>query len=422
MRKRIGKILLGLAVAATLAGTFSCRRGSNAGEAAEPVNDSIPPFGFWEEDYRKIDDKVRNGDTFSGMLNRLGMSSESAYALTLKCDSIFDVRKLRAGNPYKAYYDSLSNELKYIIYENSRIKRTIFRCTDSMAVYTYDFPVQHVKKYADVRISSSLWNDMSKAGSSPALIVKLSDLYAWTVDFFGLQKGDRFRLIYGQTECEGEFISLDTIYYARFTRDSSNLYAVMFDQGDNGNLYWNEKGESMRRAFLKAPLEFKRISSGFSYARKHPVTGQIRAHTAIDYAAPMGTPVVALGDGTVISAGWAGGGGNTIKIRLNSVYTTSYMHLRNFATGIKSGTHVRQGEVIGYVGSTGTSTGPHLDFRVYQNGKAINPLTMESPSSEPIKEENKAALDSVLRAYQIMEEEFEAAMPKNEIPDEESED
>lgn len=422
MRKNIGKIFLGFAVAATLAGTFSCRRANDSIEAAEPVNDSIPPFGFWEEDYRRIDDKVRNGDTFSGMMNRLGMSNESAYALTQICDTIFDVRKLRAGNPYKAYYDSLNNELKYVIYENSRIRRTIFRCADSLAVYTYDFPVQHVRKFADVIISSSLWNDMSKAGSSPALIMKLSDLYAWTVDFFGLQKGDRFRLIYSQTECLGEVISLDTIYFARFTRDSSDLYSVMFDQGDNGNLYWNEKGESMRRAFLKAPLEFKRISSGFSYARKHPVTGQIRAHTAVDYAAPMGTPVVALGDGTVISAGWAGGGGNTIKIRHNSVYTTSYMHLRNFAQGIKAGTRVRQGEVIGYVGSTGTSTGPHLDFRVYQNGTAINPLTLESPSAEPIKEENKAALDSVLRVYQIMAEEFEAAAPKIEAYDEESEE
>lgn len=422
MSKVNGRILMILAVAAMFMGTFSCRRASNANETIEPVNDSIPPFGFWEEDFRRVDDKVRSGDTFSGLMNRLGMSSEDAYKLSQICDSTFDVRKLRAGNPYKAYYDSLSNDLKYVVYENNRIRRTIFHCADSLAVYTYDFPVQHVTKFADVSISSSLWNDMSKAGSSPALIMKLSDLYAWTVDFFGLQKGDRFRLIYSQTECLGDIISLDTIYFARFTRDSTDLYSVMFDQGDNGNLYWNEKGESMRRAFLKAPLEFKRISSGFSYARKHPVTGQIRAHTAVDYAAPMGTPVVALGDGTVISAGWAGGGGNTIKIRHNSVYTTSYMHLRNFATGIKAGTHVRQGEVIGYVGSTGTSTGPHLDFRVYQNGKAINPLTMESPSSEPIKEENKAALDSVLRSYQIMAEEFEAATPKIEVPDEESED
>ncbi|MCQ2130240.1 MAG: peptidoglycan DD-metalloendopeptidase family protein [Bacteroidales bacterium] len=422
MSKVNGRILMILAVAAMFMGTFSCRRASNANETIEPVNDSIPPFGFWEEDFRRVDDKVRSGDTFSGLMNRLGMSSEDAYKLSQICDSTFDVRKLRAGNLYKAYYDSLSNDLKYVVYENNRIRRTIFHCADSLAVYTYDFPVQHVTKFADVSISSSLWNDMSKAGSSPALIMKLSDLYAWTVDFFGLQKGDRFRLIYSQTECLGDIISLDTIYFARFTRDSTDLYSVMFDQGDNGNLYWNEKGESMRRAFLKAPLEFKRISSGFSYARKHPVTGQIRAHTAVDYAAPMGTPVVALGDGTVISAGWAGGGGNTIKIRHNSVYTTSYMHLRNFATGIKAGTHVRQGEVIGYVGSTGTSTGPHLDFRVYQNGKAINPLTMESPSSEPIKEENKAALDSVLRSYQIMAEEFEAATPKIEVPDEESED
>ena len=172
----------------------------------------------------------------------------------------------------------------------------------------------------------------------------------------------------------------------------------MFDQGDGGNVYWDDKGESLRRAFLKAPLEFKRISSGFSYARRHPVTGQVRPHTAVDYAAPTGTPVVAIGDGTVVSAGWAGGGGNTVKIRHNSVYTTSYMHLSKYGPGIKAGVHVQQGQVIGYVGMTGTATGPHLDFRVYQNGTAINPLTLESPSAEPLPEELMPAFDSTFHA------------------------
>ena len=153
-------------------------------------------------------------------------------------------------------------------------------------------------------------------------------------------------------------IGIDTVYFARFTRGDDEKYAIMFDQGDGGNVYWDEKGESLRKAFLKAPLEFKRISSGFSYARKHPVTGQVRPHTAVDYAAPTGTPVVAIGDGTVLSAGWAGGGGNTVKIRHNSVYTTSYMHLSKYGPGIKAGVSVKQGQVIGYVGMTGTATGP----------------------------------------------------------------
>ncbi len=173
----------------------------------------------------------------------------------------------------------------------------------------------------------------------------------------------------------------------------------MYDQGDGGNIYWNEKGESLKKAFLKAPLDFKRISSGFSYHRRHPVTGVVKPHTAVDYAAPTGTPVRTIGDGTVLSVGWAGGGATTWKIRHNSSFTTSYMPLSKYAAGIKAGAHVTQGQVIGYVGMTGTATGPHLDFRVYKNGTAINPLTMESPSADPIQEKNLPALKEAFDNY-----------------------
>lgn len=386
---------------AVLCAVAGCHRGGKPDNGEiEVVNDSIPALGFWIEDYRMEETTVKSGETFSGLMGRLGLGSQKAYSLAMACDSVFDVRRMRAGNHIEAYYspDTLSRDLKYVIYDNDRVRRTIFNC-DSLAVWTYERPVQTVRKYADVTISSSLWNDMTKAGSSPLLIIKLSDIYAWTIDFFGLQKDDRFRVIYEQRECEGEMIAIDTVCFAQFSRGDTELYAIMFDQGDGGNVYWNEKGESMRKAFLKAPLQFKRISSGFSYARKHPVTGQVKAHTGVDYAAPTGTPVVSIGDGTVISAGWGGGGGNTVKIRHNSVYTTSYMHLSRFGEGIKAGVRVRQGQVIGYVGSTGTSTGPHLDFRVWRNGSPINPLTMEAPSEEPIKEEFREALDSTFHIY-----------------------
>lgn len=377
----------------------SCRGGQRNDAELEEVNDSIPALGFWIEDYASEEGTVKSGETFSGMMSRLGMSSESAFSLANACADIFDVRKLRAGNSFTTYKDSVSNSLEYVVYNNDRIHQTIFKCSDSLAVWVYDKPIEVQRRFADVTISSSLWNDMSASGSSPKLIMKLSDIYAWTVDFFGLQTNDRFRIIYQQTMCENEVISIDTIYFASFTRDENSTYAIMYDQGDGDNVYWNEKGESMRRAFLKAPLEFKRISSGFSYHRKHPVTGVVKAHTAVDYAAPTGTPVVSIGDGTVISVGWAGGGGNTVKVKHNGVYTTSYMHLSKYGPGIKNGVHVKQGQVIGYVGMTGTATGPHLDFRVYKNGTAINPLTMESPSTDPIKPENMPALDSVFRVY-----------------------
>ena len=405
-------LIFAAAISLSLLLTFgSCNGGGGRHEAdaEEEVVDSLPPLGFWTEDFACTEGTVRSGETFSGLMTRLGMTQAGAYQLAMLCDSTFDVRKLRAGNSYQTYTDSVSNELKYIVYSIDRTRQAVFGCGDSLSVSIYEKPVERVRKYADVSISSSLWNDMQEAGSSPLLILKLSDIYAWTVDFFGLQKDDRFQLIYEQSECEGQLLSVDTIYFAKFTRDSTELFALMFDQGDQGNIYWNEKGESMKKAFLKAPLQFTRISSGFSYHRKHPVTGQVKAHTAVDYAAPTGTPVVALGDGTVISAGWAGGGGNTVKIRHNSVYTTSYMHLSKYGPGIKAGVHVTQGQVIGYVGMTGTATGPHLDFRVYQNGTAINPLTMDSPSAEPIKEEFRPALDSVFNVYKAEMLRYEAA-------------
>ena len=376
------------------AAAISCGRHA---EAVQEEERTLPPIGFFTEDYICEESTVHSGESFSGLMNRMGLGMDDAYNLAMACDSVFDVKKMRAGNTVHAYSDTLSNELSFVVYDMDRIRQAVFQCKDSLAVWIYEKPVTKNRRYADVSISSSLWADMAKAGSSPALIMKLSDIYAWSVDFFGLQKDDRFRVIYEESEVDGEVIGIDTVYFARFTHEDNDVYAILFDQGDGGNVYWNEKGESLRKAFLKAPLEFKRISSGFSYSRRHPVTGQVRPHTAVDYAAPTGTPVVALGDGTVLSAGWAGGGGNTVKIRHNSVYTTSYMHLSKYGPGIKAGVHVKQGQVIGYVGMTGTATGPHLDFRVYMNGEAINPLTLESPSAEPIKEEFRAALDSTFR-------------------------
>ena len=382
----------------------------NETEIVEEVKDTLPPMGFWPDSLDLAEEVVRNGESFTVLMNRLGLSMNDAMKVAQACDTVFDVRKMRAGNKVQAYYqfDTTGTgstdgpALKYVVYERNKIDRVIFRTSEPFKVWSWTKLVESTREYADVTIKSSLWNDMLAAGISPQLIVPLSEIYAWSVDFFGLQPGDRFRVLYEQRKCDDEIIAVDTIYYAEFVRDGKMIPAIMFDQGDNGNLYWNEKGESLRKAFLKAPLKFTRISSGFSYHRKHPVTGKVRAHTAVDYAAPTGTPVMTIGDGTIVSAGWTNGGGNTVKVRHNSVYTTSYMHLSRYGAGIKAGARVRQGDVIGYVGSTGMSTGPHLDFRVWKNGSPINPLKMDSPPSEPIKPENMSALDSTFRYYRQM--------------------
>ncbi len=357
---------------------------------------SVHVHAFLADSLDKVHGKVRNGQFFSTLLGSLGMSATEAYNLAVACDSVFDVKTLRVGNEYDAYYsdsDSTGRRLEYLVYERDRMSQVVFSCRPPYGAEVCEKEVAVEKKYAEVTINTSLWNDMLDAGVSPLLIVNLSDIYAWTIDFFALQKGDRFKVLYEQKVCEGEVIAIDTVRYAEFSHGGDVLPMIMYNQNDGGNIWWNEKGESMRKAFLKAPLKYSRVSSGFSYARRHPVTRKVRPHTGVDYAAPTGTPVQTIGDGTVTSVKYEGAGGNTVRIRHNSVYSTAYLHLSRYAKGLKVGQRVRQGEVIGYVGSTGRSTGPHLDFRVWKNGSPINPLKMDSPPAEPLRKENMAAFE-----------------------------
>ena len=393
--RRLYRILF---VGVSVAVFASCgRKGDSAVEVAEAAEEaSATEASLPLDSLRCVEGKVKNGQFFSTLLTSLGLSAGEAYDLTQACGDIFDVRTLRVGNAYKAYY---GESLQYLVYDRDRTSQIIFQCQPPYDIEIKEKPVSVECKYADVTINNSLWVDMRDAGVSPHLILSLSDIYAWTVDFFGLQKGDRFRVLYEEKICDGEAIAVDTVRYAVFTRGKSDLPSIMYDQKDGGNIYWNEKGESMRKAFLKAPLKFSRISSGFSYARKHPVTRKVQPHTGVDYAAPAGTPVMTIGDGVVTSMKYEGAGGNTVRIKHNSIYSTAYLHLSKYAKGLKVGQRVRQGDVIGYVGSTGRSTGPHLDFRVWKNGSPINPLKMDSPPAEPLKGEHKAAFDAAAAKY-----------------------
>jgi len=229
-----------------------------------------------------------------------------------------------------------------------------------------------------------LWNATAEQGLNPSIALDLSDIYAWTIDFFGIEKGDKFKVLYTEQFVDTVSIGIGEIKAAFFEHSGHKYYAFKYEQ-DSTFSYFDLEGNSLRKAFLKAPLKYSRISSRFSNGRYHPVLKIRRPHHGIDYAAPSGTPIMSIGDGKVIAKGWdSKGGGNYIKIRHNSVYTTVYMHMRGFARGITNGSIVRQGDVIGYVGATGLATGPHLDFRVYMNGKPIDPLRMEAPSAEPI--------------------------------------
>ena len=399
----------------------ACTGGSKDSQAVQEEEQLPPPLGFYTEEFSSDTTVVKYGDTFAVLMMRLGMSANDAYTLTQICDTVFDPKKLRAGNHLHAFYEDTDSTriLRYVVYDQDKIRSTVFQCSDSLAIWNVSKPVEHVRSYTDVVIRSSLWNDMIAAGASPNLIMNLADIFQWSINFFALQPGDRFRTIYTQTVCEGEVIAIDTVHFSHFTSAAGKeVSALLFDTGEgSSNTYWDKNGESLKRMFLKAPLKYNRVSSRFSYARKHPVTGKVKAHTAVDYAAPTGTPVYAIGDGTVTKKGWdSTGGGNRIRIKHRMGYESSYMHLSKFAPGIREGSRVSQGDLIGYVGATGTATGPHLDFRIWENGTPIDPLKLDSPASEPLEQKYLDAFNALYAEYEAEMESHDSAGGSLAVP------
>ena len=385
---------------------FSCGKVKEKEKAGPFVllKEPVVKYGFPVDSFYLVNGIVVSGQYLSTILNRFGVGLGTIDTIANYSKPIFDVRKIRDGNNYTVFQsrDSLRKAL-YFVYEISPIDFVVFQLSDSLKIYKGQKEIQYRIQTAQGVIESSLWNTMKANGLDPMLALKMEDVYAWTVDFFGLQKGDRFRLIYDEIYVDSVSIGINYIYAAQFDFYGKEIYAFRFNQNDTIG-YYNEMGENLQKQFLKAPLKFSRISSGFSGGRMHPVLRIVRPHHGVDYAAAKGTPVMSIGEGTVIQKGWAGGGGNSIKVKHNSVYTTQYMHLSGYADGVYQGARVRQGQVIGFVGSTGLSTGPHLDFRVYKGGSAVNPLTIESPPAKPVDTKYMAQYtvlkDSLIRDLQ----------------------
>lgn len=384
---------------------FACKD-KNANNNSSSENDStsvnavshskIIKYGVDVTDLIESENTISPGHSLSNILSSSGADANSINNLSLIPDSILDPRKINAGNKYTIYnVNDSAHTLRYFVYHKSKQDFVVLEfLEDTIIASIFSKPAISKKRVSGAVITSSLWNAISDSELDINLALKLSDIYAWSIDFFGLQKMDSFIVYYSELYIDNEPIGIDSIYSAIFYHANHPYYAIYFEKEDIKG-YWDLEGNSLRKAFLKAPLSFSRISSHFTYARKHPIYKTVRPHTGVDYAAPAGTPVMSIGDGVVIAKGYKGGGGNTIKIRHNSVYTTAYLHLSKFASNIKEGTHVSQGQVIGYVGSTGSSTGPHLDFRVWKNGEPINPLKLESPPVEPIPDNLKAEFDSI---------------------------
>lgn len=397
--KQISILLLAFTV-------VGCGGGSTEKESENIVNEEVVAptylYGIDIEGYEIVNDTVRMGETVGGILGRRGVSAVTVDRLDKASKEIFPLRKIRADNAYttftRSYIDSLGehSKLDYIVYHKNAIDYVVFGFVgDSISVTLGSRPVELIRKRCEASITSSLWGTIMEQNLPYALAAEFEDIYQWTVDFFGIQAGDSFKVVYDEKMVDGESVGIGRIWGAEFCHGGKQYYAVPFAQ-DGKLRYWEANGESLRKQFLKAPLKYTRISSKFSKSRLHPVHKVYRPHHGVDYAAPAGTPVHSVADGTVIFRGWdKGGGGNTIKIKHAGSLETGYLHLKSFAKGISVGTRVSQGQLIGYVGSTGASTGPHLDFRIKKNGTPIDPLKMPQEPAEPISSANMATFEAV---------------------------
>lgn len=334
---------------------------------------------------------VKRRQTITKILTDLGLQYSDAIRAAQAINEVYDIRYIKAGNKYTSFYtaDSLHNlrHFVYIVSASEYVRCDIDEKSAKAELCKQDIIIK--ERLEEVEIQTSLWNAVKDANMPYEIALQLSDIYAWTVDFFGIEKGDKFRVLFTEEFVDDTTsIGIRDIKGAIFESKGERNYAFLFEN-DSTQSYFDLQGNSLRKAFLKAPLHYSRISSRFSNSRLHPVLKVRRAHHGVDYAAPSGTPVQSIGDGTVIEKGYdKKGGGNYVKIRHNSVYTSVYMHLRGFAKNLKRGARINQGDLIGYVGKTGLATGPHLDFRVYMNGKPIDPLKMEAPSVEPVSNDN----------------------------------
>jgi murein DD-endopeptidase MepM/ murein hydrolase activator NlpD len=352
-------------------------------------------YGMVVDDYLLIEDKIKRNQLLGDILTEYKVPAKLVNQLSTISKQIFDVRKIAPDKKYTLICDQDSlKTVKALVYEPNPIEYVVLKFEDSLSVDLCKRDVTTVEKSITGVIQSNLSETIEEMGISHELTNKFVDIFAWQVDFQRLQKGDKFKLIYEENQVEGTAVGINKISAVYFEHFNSPYYAFPFDQG-NGMDYFDEEGRSLRKALLKYPIEFTRISSRYSGRRFHPVRKVYRAHLGTDFAAPTGTPIRSVGDGIVEEAQYKSNNGNYVKVKHNGTYTTQYLHMSKIAQGVRAGTRVRQGQVIGYVGSTGLATGPHLCYRFWRNGVQVDALRVELPASEPIKKEFVSSFEKV---------------------------
>jgi len=351
----------------------------------------IKQFGFTLNDYTVKRDTVKSGDSFGSILEENNLFYPQIYNIVQKAKKVFDVRRINIGKPYSILFSKDSLETPQVfIYQPNLIDYVVVSLTDSLWAEKKSKAVKLLQFEAEGVITSSLSETMEEKRLSPLLSNELSEIYAWTIDFFRLEKGDNFKVIYSSKFVDDSIsVGLNRIHSAYFEHRGKPFYAIEFETDPKRGLfeYFDENGKNLRRAFLRAPVQFSRISSRYNLKRKIAFYGRIRPHLGTDFAAPVGTHIRATASGTVTKSSYTRSNGNYVKIKHNGTYSTQYLHMKK--RGVKVGQFVKQGDYIGTVGMTGNTSGPHVCYRFWKNGKQVDPLRQKLPEAKPISKELK---------------------------------
>ena len=341
-------------------------------------------FGFVLDTFHQVhEDTIARNQFLADILLGHGVGYGQIDGIARKSKDVFDIRQLRADKPYAILIRDSLEGADYFIYEPNIESYVIYALKGDQDIQIINKPITIETSIVSGEIESNLWNAMTEAGVSYELTARMEDALQWSVDFHHINKGDAFNLLYDEKFVEDLSAGVDMVKAAHYKTSGNDYFAIYYDkEGLEG--YYDELGRPMAKTFLKAPVKYSRISSRYNLRRFHPVQKRVKPHLGTDYAAPYGTPIFAVADGIISKKGYTRGNGNYIKIKHDKVYSTQYLHMQKFAKGVNRGSHVKQGQVIGYVGSTGLATGPHVCFRFWKNGKQVNHLSLRFPPPDPL--------------------------------------
>lgn len=347
--------------------------------------------------------KIPAGITFSELAASLGVATSDRHLLVEEVKPVYDLAEIAAGRMMHFYFERQNWQLAKILYDiDTQTSLTIARSgIDTWQAATSAIPYKVRQKKISGVITSSLYQTVLSQNIDQRFALALAEMFAWQIDFAAdIRNGDRFKAIYEERYLDGRYIMPGKILAGGFVNGGETFRGFYFEGSATPSGHYDEKGNSLQRVFLKSPLQYKYISSGFTYRRVNPVTGAVTPHRGIDYVAPYGTPAVAVGDGKVVQAGWNGAYGVSTTVRHNETYTTVYGHFQSLARGIRIGAKVKQGQVVGYVGSTGQATGPHLHYEMIKFGALVNPYRVEIPPGKPVAEADRPEFESAKEMYE----------------------